>query len=108
MDNFRYPTTDQGLQALVTQPADANVRNWKQGGYIRRHQERSVGNDYAYISPGTRGEYDIYTLGADGQPGGEGPDTDNRQLEYRVTRRNTCACTPRRAASRCSNCSSSS
>ena len=77
MDNFRYPTTDQGLQALVTQPADANVRNWKQGGYIDSMRKDPWGNDYAYIAPGTRGgDYDLYTLGADGQPGGEGPDAD--------------------------------
>jgi general secretion pathway protein G len=76
MDNFRYPTTDQGLQALVTQPTDANVRNWKQGGYIDSLRKDPWGNDYAYIAPGTHGDYDLYTLGADGQPGGEGPDGD--------------------------------
>ncbi|HEX9772963.1 MAG TPA: type II secretion system major pseudopilin GspG [Steroidobacteraceae bacterium] len=75
MDNFRYPTTEQGLEALVKQPADPNVRNWKQGGYVTLRKD-PWGNDYAYIAPGTRGEYDLYTLGADGQPGGEGPDAD--------------------------------
>jgi general secretion pathway protein G len=75
MDNFRYPTTEQGLEALVKQPADPNVRNWKEGGYVQLRKD-PWGNDYAYISPGTRGEYDLYTLGADGQPGGEGPDAD--------------------------------
>jgi len=76
MDNFRYPTTEQGLEALVTQPLDPNIRNWKQGGYIDGLKKDPWGNDYAYIAPGTRGEYDLYTLGADGQPGGEGPDAD--------------------------------
>jgi general secretion pathway protein G len=77
MDNFRYPTTDQGLEALVKQPADPNIRNWKPGGYVRSLQKDPWGNDYAYIAPGTRGgEYDLYTLGADGQPGGEGTDAD--------------------------------
>ena len=77
MDNFRYPTTDQGLEALVKQPADPNIRNWKSGGYVRSLQKDPWGNDYAYIAPGTRGgEYDLYTLGADGQPGGEGTDAD--------------------------------
>jgi general secretion pathway protein G len=76
MDNFRYPTTDQGLQSLVTRPADPNIRNWKEGGYIDGLKKDPWGNDYAYISPGTRGDYDLYTLGADGQPGGEGPDAD--------------------------------
>ncbi len=77
MDNFRYPTTEQGLEALVKQPADPNIRNWKQGGYVRSLQKDPWGNDYAYISPGTRGgDYDLYTLGADKQQGGEGPDAD--------------------------------
>jgi general secretion pathway protein G len=77
MDNFRYPTTEQGLEALVKQPLDPNIKNWKQGGYIDGLKKDPWGNDYAYISPGTRGgEYDLYTLGADGQPGGEGPDAD--------------------------------
>ena len=76
MDNFRYPTTDQGLKALVEKPADPNVRNWKEGGYIQSMRKDPWGNDYVFLSPGTRGEYDIYTLGADGQPGGEGNDAD--------------------------------
>ncbi len=77
MDNFRYPTTEQGLQALVKRPADPNISNWKEGGYIDGMKKDPWGNEYAYISPGTRGgEYDLYTLGADGQPGGEGPDAD--------------------------------
>jgi general secretion pathway protein G len=77
MDNFRYPTTEQGLKALVTQPNDPNIRNWKQGGYVRSLQKDPWGNDYAYISPGTRGgDYDLYTLGADNQQGGDGPDAD--------------------------------
>ena len=76
MDNFRYPTTEQGLEALVKQPLDPNVRNWKQGGYIDGLKKDPWGNDYAYIAPGSHGDYDLYTLGADGQPGGEGPDAD--------------------------------
>jgi general secretion pathway protein G len=76
MDNFRYPTTEQGLQSLVTRPADPNIKNWKEGGYIDGMKKDPWGNDYAYIAPGTRGDYDLYTLGADGQPGGEGPDAD--------------------------------
>ena len=77
MDNFRYPTTEQGLQALVKQPNDPNIRNWKPGGYVRSLQKDPWGNNYAYISPGTRGgDYDLYTLGADNQQGGEGTDAD--------------------------------
>ena len=76
MDNFRYPTTEQGLQSLVTRPTDPNIKNWKEGGYIDGVKKDPRGNEYAYISPGTRGDYDLYTLGADGQPGGEGADAD--------------------------------
>jgi general secretion pathway protein G len=76
MDNFRYPSTDQGLKALVEKPADPNVRNWKEGGYIQGLRKDPWKNDYVYLSPGTRGEFDLYTLGADGQPGGEGNDAD--------------------------------
>jgi general secretion pathway protein G len=76
MDNFRYPTTDQGLKALVEKPADPNVRNWKEGGYIQGLRKDPWHNEYVYLSPGTRGEFDLYTLGADGQPGGEGNDAD--------------------------------
>jgi general secretion pathway protein G len=77
MDNFRYPTTEQGLRALVTRPNDPNVRVYPEGGYVRSLQKDPWGNDYAYIAPGTRGgDYDLYTLGADNQPGGEGTDAD--------------------------------
>jgi general secretion pathway protein G len=76
MDNFRYPTTEQGLEALVAKPVDPNIRNWKEGGYIDGMKKDPWGNEYAYLAPGSHGEYDLYTLGADGQPGGEGPDAD--------------------------------
>jgi general secretion pathway protein G len=77
LDNSRYPTTDMGLTALVTQPTDPSIRNWKQGGYIKRIQKDPWGSDYLYVYPGTHGgEYDLYSLGADNQPGGEGTDAD--------------------------------
>jgi general secretion pathway protein G len=76
MDNFRYPTSEQGLEALVKQPTDPNIRNWKQGGYIDGLKKDPWGADYLYIAPGTHGDFDLYTLGADGKPGGEGPDAD--------------------------------
>jgi general secretion pathway protein G len=75
LDNFKYPTTDQGLAALVTQPADPTIRNWK-APYLKRLMKDPWGNDYQYQNPGTHGEYDIFTLGADGQPGGEKTDAD--------------------------------
>jgi general secretion pathway protein G len=77
LDNFKYPTTDQGLQSLVQQPNDPTIRNWKPGGYLRGGVRKDPwSNDYVYVSPGQHGEYDIYTLGADGQEGGEGINAD--------------------------------
>lgn len=78
MDNFKYPSTDQGLQALVSPPNDPTIRNWKQGGYVSGGLKKDPwGNDYLYVNPGTHGlEYDLYTLGADGQEGGEGNNAD--------------------------------
>jgi general secretion pathway protein G len=77
MDNFKYPSTDQGLKALVEQPTDSSIRNWKQGGYIDGAKKDPWGNDYLYSYPGTHGkEFDVYTLGADGQEGGEGLNAD--------------------------------
>ena len=74
LDNFQYPTTDQGLEALTQKPADAT--RWKQGGYIDRLPNDPWGKPYQYLSPGTQGTIDVFTLGADGQVGGEGSDAD--------------------------------
>ncbi len=77
LDNFVYPTTDQGLEALVSQPTTPpEPPNWKQGGYIKKLNKDPWGNDYLYLNPGEHGEIDIYSLGADGAPGGEGPNKD--------------------------------
>ena len=76
LDNFAYPSTEQGIDALANKPADPNVKNWKSGGYIPRVPKDPWGNEYLYLNPGTNGEIDIYTLGRDGQPGGEGIDAD--------------------------------
>ncbi len=76
LDNFAYPTTEQGIEALVTKPADPNVRNWKPGGYLDRVPNDPWGNPYLYLNPGNNAEIDIYTLGRDGRPGGEGVDAD--------------------------------
>ena len=68
MDNFNYPSTDQGLRALVEKPSDPNVRNWKAGGYVQKLSKDPWGNDYQYVFPGTRGgAYDLWSLGADGR-----------------------------------------
>ena len=72
MENRKYPTTDQGLEALVRKPNDPSVRNWKAGGYVQRLSKDPWDTDYLYLQPGTRGgAYDLYSLGADGQTGGE-------------------------------------
>lgn len=74
LDNFTYPTTDQGLEALITNPGEAP--NWQAGGYIKKLKKDPWGNDYLYMSPGQHGDVDIYSLGADGAPGGEGVAAD--------------------------------
>jgi len=77
LDNYTYPTTDQGIQALVSKPTiEPEPRGWKQGGYIDRIPKDPWEYDYLYLSPGSHGEIDLYTQGADGQPGGEGPNSD--------------------------------
>ena len=77
LDNQRYPTTEQGLQALTIKPTVAPVPlNWKTGGYVERLPKDPWGNPYQYLSPGVRGEIDVFSYGADGAPGGEGNDAD--------------------------------
>lgn len=77
LDNFRYPTTDQGLEALASKPTSSpEPKNWKSGGYLDRLPKDPWGNPYQYLNPGEHGEFDLYTLGADGSPGGEGINAD--------------------------------
>ena len=77
MENFNYPTTDQGLEGLVTKSSiPPEPKHFKQGGYVKRLQKDPWGNDYQYISPGESGPFDLFTLGADGEVGGEGPNQD--------------------------------
>ncbi len=78
LDLYTYPTMTDGLGALSTPPAGVDPTLYRQGGYIRRVQNDPWGNPYQYIFPGTRsgGRYDVFSFGADGQPGGEGPDAD--------------------------------
>jgi general secretion pathway protein G len=75
LDNFVYPNTDQGLEALVSKPSSTpEPRNWKQ--YMDRLPKDPWGNDYQYLSPGVQGAVDIFSLGADGQPGGDEVNAD--------------------------------
>lgn len=77
MDNFTYPSTEQGLRALVTKPGGRpEAPNWRSGGYIKELSKDPWGADYVYLSPGQSGAFDLYSLGADRAPGGEGPAAD--------------------------------
>lgn len=75
IDNSRYPTNDQGLEALVTRPSSGpQPTNWK--SYLDKLPKDPWGRPYLYLSPGVHGEIDVFSLGADGQPGGSGADSD--------------------------------
>jgi len=77
LDNFKYPTTEQGLGALVKQPVDPTITNYRSGGYLSTIPKDPWNNAYIYVSPGTDGrDYDIISYGRDGKPGGEGYDAD--------------------------------
>ena len=77
LDNFAYPTTEQGLEALAKRPDDLSEgANWKEGGYLERLPADPWGKSYQYLQPGTKSDFDIYSLGADGALGGEGVAAD--------------------------------
>nr|MBF0681928.1 type II secretion system major pseudopilin GspG [Pseudomonas sp.] len=77
LDNFSYPSTQQGLNALVEKPGgNPQPRNWNRDGYLKRVPKDPWGNDYQYLSPGTQGQFDLYSLGADGKQGGSDLNAD--------------------------------
>jgi general secretion pathway protein G len=77
LDNFKYPTTEQGLQALVKQPNDPSITNYRAEGYLPAVPKDPWNNLYQYASPGADGKpYEVLTFGRDGKPGGEGYDAD--------------------------------
>ena len=77
LDNFSYPSTQQGLNALVEKPSgNPQPRNWNRDGYLKRVPKDPWGNDYQYLSPGTQGQFDLYSLGADGKQGGSDMNAD--------------------------------
>jgi len=77
LDNSRYPTTEQGLQSLVVKPSSGPATNgWKTGGYLDKLPKDPWGNPYQFLSPGIKGEVDIFSFGADGVAGGAGNDAD--------------------------------
>lgn len=77
LDNYSYPSSEQGLNALVERPTLAPVpANWRSEGYLESLPVDPWGNPYLYLSPGQNGQYDIFTYGADGTRGGDGQNTD--------------------------------
>lgn len=77
LDNSMYPSTEQGLGALSVKPTTApQPNNYKNGGYLEKMPKDPWGRAYLYLQPGVKGEIDIYSLGADGQPGGTGYNAD--------------------------------
>lgn len=77
LDNMHYPSTEQGLQALIAKPTSGPSANgWKTGGYVDKLPKDPWGNPYQFLSPGIKGEVDIFSLGADGLPGGVADDAD--------------------------------
>lgn len=75
LDNGRYPSQDQGLQALVAKPTAGSIpSNWK--GYLDKLKDDPWQHPYQYANPGTHGDIDVFSFGADGQPGGDGDDAD--------------------------------
>lgn len=77
LDNATYPSTEQGLQALIAKPASQPVPlNWKSGGYLDKIPKDPWGHEYQMLSPGVHGEIDVFSYGADGQAGGEGNNAD--------------------------------
>jgi len=84
LDNGNYPSTEQGLQALVEPPiAGTPLKNWRQGGYLEKGKvpKDPWDNDFVYISPGVNGDYDLSCRGADGEQGGEGKNKDINSWE---------------------------
>ena len=77
LDNFSYPSTDQGLQALVSKPSGfPEAANWNPDGYLKALPMDPWGNEYQYLSPGNNKPYELYSLGADKREGGEGDNAD--------------------------------
>lgn len=84
LDNGYYPTTEQGLQALVEPPSVGQLpKAWRQGGYLEKGKvpKDPWGSEYVYLCPGIHGDFDLISYGADGQPGGEGKDKDINNWE---------------------------
>lgn len=84
LDNGVYPTTEQGLQSLIEPPDTGTTpQNWRKGGYLEKGKIPTDpwGNEFVYLSPGTQGDFDITSFGADGVPGGENENKDINNWE---------------------------
>lgn len=84
LDNGVYPSTEQGLQALIEPPTTGNVpQKWREGGYVEKGRlpKDPWANEFVYLSPGAHGDFDLISYGADGVPGGEGRDKDINNWE---------------------------
>ena len=84
LDNGVYPSTDQGLQALVQKPETGNIpKKWREGGYLEKGKvpKDPWGNEFVYLSPGAHGDFDITSYGSDGVPGGESQNKDINNWE---------------------------
>ena len=77
LDNYKFPNSEQGLEALIERPSVEPIpKQWQDGGYLDKLPLDPWGNPYVYIAPGENGPFDLYSLGADGRSGGEGYDED--------------------------------
>jgi general secretion pathway protein G len=77
LDNYLYPSTEMGLKALAQKPDSTAISHWRAGGYLQHLNKDPWDHDYQYLVPGTHGgDYDLYSLGADREPGGEGINAD--------------------------------
>jgi general secretion pathway protein G len=77
LDNGVYPSTEQGLSALVSKPTIGSIpQHWREGGYLPKVPKDPWSHDYVYISPGAHGDYDLLSYGGDGEQGGDGKDAD--------------------------------
>lgn len=84
LDNGNYPTTEQGLKALVEAPSAGRLAgNWREGGYLEKNKvpKDPWGNEFVYVAPGSHGEYDLSSKGADGEAGGDGKNKDINSWE---------------------------
>ena len=76
LDNFVYPSSEQGLDALINKPGGTELKNWREGGYIKKLTKDPWGNEYQYQYPGSNSEFDVFSLGSDAAVGGSGEAAD--------------------------------